>query len=116
MKSNLKKRLWFEHVSKEYSRLALLLRLHSVFCFGAVFGHLGFFGRSFGDCFMNFITFFINGVHETAVRVQIGAQNCGKNATFQRMLDKNSVFRNSSVCLAPDVLAFSLRLHDEFCF
>ena len=99
LKSNLKKRLWLEHVCKVRSRLALLLRFYSVFCVGADFGSLGLFGRIFGDFFRDFIAIVKNCVRETAVRVHIGAQNCGKNAIFQSRLDKYSVFRNSSACL-----------------
>ena len=101
LKSNSKKRLWLEHVSKVCSHLALLLRFYSVFCVEAVFGSLGLLGLIFDVFFKVFTAFVENGVRETAVRVHIGAQNCGKNATFLRRLDKNSVFRNSSVCLAP---------------
>ena len=95
----LKKRLWLEHVCKVRSRLALLLRLYSVFRFGADFGPLGLFGRIFGDFCRDFIAIVKNCVRETAVRVHIGVQNCGKNAIFQSRLDKYSVFRNSSACL-----------------
>ena len=116
MKSNSKKRLWLEHVSKVCSHLALLLRFYSVFCVEAVLGSLGLLGLIFDVFFRVFTAFVENGVRETAVRVHIGAQNCGKNATFLRRLDKNSVFRNSSVCLAPDFFTFSLRFHSEFCF
>ena len=69
-------------MSKVYSRLALLLRFHSVFCFGVVFGPFGLFGRNFGENFKDFIAFLKNGVRETAVKVHIGAQNCGKKAIF----------------------------------
>ena len=93
------KRLWFEHVFKVRSRLALLLRFYSVFCVGADFGSLGLFGRIFGDFFRDFIAIVKNCVRETTVRVHIGAQNCGKNSIFQSRLDKYSVFRNSSACL-----------------
>ena len=98
-KLSLKKRLWLEHVCKVRSRLALLLRFYSVFHFGADFGSLGLFGRIFGYFFRDFIAIVKNCVRETAVRVHIGAQNCGKNAIFQSRLDKYSVFRNSSACL-----------------
>ena len=99
LKFSLEKQLWLEHVSKVCSRLALLLRFYSVFCFGADFGSLGLFGRIFGDFFRDFIAIVKNCVRETAVRVHIGAQNCGKNAIFQSRLDKYSVFCNSSACL-----------------
>ena len=81
------------------SRLALLLRFYSVFRVGVDFGSLGLFGLIFGDFYRDFIAIVENGVRETAVRVHIGVQNCGKNATFQSGLDKYSVFRNSSACL-----------------
>ena len=100
LKSNLKKRLWLEHVCKVRSRLALLLRFYSVFCVGVDFGSLGLCGRIFGDFFRDFIAIVKNCVRETAVRVHIGAQNCGKNAIFQSRLDKYCVFRNSSACLS----------------
>ena len=99
LKSNLKKRLWLEHVCKVRSHLAFLLRFYSVFYVGADFGSLGLFGRIFGDFFRDFIAIVKNCVRETAVRVHIGVQNCGKNAIFQSRLDKYSVFRNSSACL-----------------
>ena len=99
LKSNLKKRLWLEHVCKVRSRLALLLRLYSVFCVEAVLGSLGLLGLIFVVFFWVFTAFVENGVRETAVRVHISAQNCGKNAIFQSRLDKYSVFRNSSACL-----------------
>ena len=95
----LKKRLWLEHVCKVRSRLALLLRFYSVFRFGTDFGPLGLFGRIFGDFYRDFIAIVKNCVRKTAVKVHIGAQNCGKNAIFQIRLDKYSVFRNSSACL-----------------
>ena len=95
----LKKRLWLEHVCKVRSRLALLLRFYSVFRVGVDFGSLGLFGRIFGDFYRDFIAIVKNSVRETAVRVHIGVQNCGKNAIFQSRLDKYSVFRNSSACL-----------------
>ena len=94
-----KKRLRLEHVCKVRSRLALLLCFYSVFHFGADFGSLGLFGRIFSDFFTDFIAIVKNSVRETAVRVHIGVQNCGKNAIFQSRLDKYSVFRNSSACL-----------------
>ena len=93
------KRLWLEHVCKVRSRLALLLRFYTVFCVGADFGSLGLFGRILVDFFRDFIAIVKNCVRETAVRVHIGAQNCGKNAIFQSRLDKYFVFRNSSACL-----------------
>ena len=99
MNSILKKRLWLEHVSKVCSHLALLLRFYSVFCVEVVLGCLGLLGLIFDVFFKVFTAFVENGVRETAVRVHIGAQNCGKNATFQNKLDKYSVFRNSSACL-----------------
>ena len=98
-KSILKKRLWLEHVCKVRSRLALLLRFYSVFCVGADFGSLGLFGRIFCENFKYFIAIVKNCVRETAVRVHIGVQNCGKNATFQNRLDNYIVFRDSSACL-----------------
>ena len=67
---------------KVRSRLALLLRFYSVFCVEAFFGPLGHFGGFFVIFFRDFIVFVENGVRETAVRVHIGAQNCGKKATF----------------------------------
>ena len=82
LESNLKKRLWLEHVSKVYSRLALLLRFHSVFCVGTILRSLGLLVRIFDDFFRDFIAFVKNGVSETAVRVHIGAQNCGGNVIF----------------------------------
>ena len=94
----LKKRLWLEHVCKVRSRLALLLRFYSNFRVGVDFGFLGLFGRIFGDFNRDFIAIVKNSVRETAVRVHIGVQNCGKNAIFQSRLDKYSVFRNSSAC------------------
>ena len=111
-----KKRLWLEHVCKVRSRLALLLRFYSVFCVGADFGSLGLFGRIFGDFFRDFIAIVKNCVRETAVRVHIGVQNCGKNAIFQSRLDRYSVFRNSSACLCIWFFTLSLRFHSEFCF
>ena len=45
-------------------------------------GSLGLLGCIFDDFFRDFIAFVKNGVSETAVRVHIGAQNCGKNTTF----------------------------------
>ena len=107
------KRLWLEHVCKERARHALLLRFHSVFCVGAVLGSLGLPGYIFSDFYRDFIAIVKNGVRETAVRVHIGAQNCGKKATFQRRLDKNSVFRNSSFCLCTRFFPFSLRFHSD---
>ena len=115
LKSILKKRLWLEHLSKVCSRLALLLRFYSVFCVGADFGSLGLFGRIFGDFFRDFIAIVKNCVRETAVRVHIGAQNCGKNAIFQTRLDKYSVFRNSSACLCTWFFTVSLGFHSELC-
>ena len=67
---------------KVRSRLALLLRFHSVFCVGAVLGPLGLLGYIFGENFSDFIAFVKNAVRETAVRVHIGVQNCGKKPTF----------------------------------
>ena len=64
-KFNYEKRLWLEHVSKVCSRLALLLRFHSVFCVGAVLGSLGLLGRIFGDFYRDFIVFLENSVRET---------------------------------------------------
>ena len=95
----LKKRLWLEDVFKVRSGVALLLRFYSVFRVGVDFAPLGLFGRIFGDFYRDFIAIVKNSVRETAVRVHIGAQNCGKNAIFQSRLDKYSVFRNSSACL-----------------
>ena len=40
------------------------------------------FGRNFGENFKDIMAFLKNGVRETAVKVHIGAQNCGKKATF----------------------------------
>ena len=97
------------------SRVALLLRFYSVFCVGADFGSLGLFGRIFGDFFRDFIAIVKNCVRETAVRVHIGAQNCGKNAIFQSRLDKYSVFRNSSACLCTWFFTVSLGFHSELC-
>ena len=99
MKLILKKRLWLEDVFKVRARLALLLRFYRVFRVGVDFGSLGLFGRIFGDLYRDFIAIVKNSVRETAVRVHIGVQNCGKNAIFQSRLDKYSVFRNSSACL-----------------
>ena len=99
LKSNLKKRLWLEHVCKVRSRLALLLRFYSVFCVGADFRSLGLFGRIFGDLFKDFKAIVKNCVREIAVRVHIGARNCCKNAIFQSRLDKYSVFDNSRALL-----------------
>ena len=98
-KSILKKRLWLEHVCKVRSRLALLLRFYSVFRVWVDFWSLGLFGRIFGDFYMDFIAIVKNCVRETAVRVHISVQNCGKNATFQSGLDKYSVFRDWSACV-----------------
>ena len=67
---------------KVRSRLALLLRFHSVFCVGTILGSLGLLGRIFGDFFKDFVAFVKNGVRETAVRVHIGAQNCGEKVIF----------------------------------
>ena len=69
------------------SRLALFLRFYNVFQFGADLGALGLFGRIFNDFCRDFIAIVKNSVRETAVRVHIGAQNCGKNAIFQSRLD-----------------------------
>ena len=80
--SFMKKRLWLEHVCKARARLALLLRFYSVFRVGTVLGALGLLGGIFGDFFRDFIAFVKNAVRETAVRVHIGAQNCGKKPTF----------------------------------
>ena len=82
MKSILKKRLWLEHVSIVYSHLALLLRFHIVLCVWIILGSLGLLGRIFDDFFRDFIPFVKNGVSETAVRVHIGAQNCGEKVIF----------------------------------
>ena len=82
LKSILKKRLWLEHVSKVYSRLALLLRFHSVFGVWIILGSLGLPGYIFGDFYRDFIAIVKNGVRETAVRVHIGAQNCGEKVGF----------------------------------
>ena len=43
---------------------------------------LGPLGCNFGENFKAFTAFVENGVRETAVRVHIGAQNCGKKAMF----------------------------------
>ena len=64
------------------ARLALLLRFYSVFRVGTVLGSLGLLGGIFGDFFRDFIAFVKNAVRETAVRVHIGVQNCGKKPTF----------------------------------
>ena len=45
-------------------------------------GPLGLFGRNFGEDFKDSMPFFKNGVREIAVSVHIGAQSCGKKATF----------------------------------
>ena len=45
-------------------------------------GSLGLLGRIFDDFFRDFIAFVKNGVSETAVRVHIGAQNCGEKVIF----------------------------------
>ena len=99
LKHILKKRLWLEDVFKVRARLALLLWFYSVFRVGVDFAPLGLFGRIFCDFYKDFIAIVKNSVRETAVRVHIGVQNCGKNAIFQSRLDKYSVFRNSSACL-----------------
>ena len=67
---------------KVRSRLALLLRFCSVFRVGTVLGPLGLLGGIFRENFRDFIAFVKNAVRETAVRVHIGVQNCGKKPTF----------------------------------
>ena len=67
---------------KVRARLALLLRFYSVFRVWTVLGPLGLLGGIFGDLFMDFIAFVKNAVRETAVRVHIGVQKCGKKPTF----------------------------------
>ena len=67
---------------KVRSRLALLLRFYTVFGVGTDFGSLGLFGNILVDFFRDFIAIVKNCVRETAVRVHIGVQNCGKNANF----------------------------------
>ena len=79
------------------SRLALLLRFYSVFYVGADFGSRGLFGRIFGYFFRAFIAIVKNCVRETAVRVHIGVQNCGKNAIFQSRLDRALAFVSDSL-------------------
>ena len=99
----LKKRLWLEHVCKVRSRLALLLRFYSNFLVGVDFGSLGLFSCIFGDFYRDFIAIVKNCVRETAVRVHIGVQNCGKNAIFQSRLDKYVI---QAPAFAPDSLQF----------
>ena len=76
-----------------------LKRFYNLFCVEAVLGSLGLLGLIFDVFFKVFTAFVENGVRETAVRVHIGAQNCGKNAIFQSRLDRYNAFRNSSACL-----------------
>ena len=102
----MKKRLWLEHVCEVCSKLVLLLRFCSVFRVGTFFGPFGPLGWFFRDFYRDFTAIIENCVRETAVGVHFGAQNCGKNGPFNGRLDKNSVFCDSSVCLAPDVLHF----------
>ena len=61
--------------------LSAFMRFH-IFCVGTVLVSHGLLGCIFGVFLTVFMAFVKSGVRETAVRLHIDAQNCGKKTAF----------------------------------